>query len=74
VLERKMTWALDTALAAALIAVTIAGVGLVTASSAAANACGASCRSAYNQCRMQTKGSSACESQFTQCMQSCIRK
>ena len=65
-----MTWAL----AAALIAATITAAGIVTIGPAAANACGSNCRSAYNQCRMQTKGSSACESQFTSCMQGCIRK
>jgi hypothetical protein len=70
VLERKMTWALTAALTAAMIA----GAGIVLPAPAAANACGSNCRSAYNQCRMQTKGSSACESRFTQCMQSCINK
>ena len=73
-LERKMTWALGTALAAALMAATITGAGIVATGPAAANPCGGNCRSAYNQCRMQTKGSSACESRFTQCMQSCIKK
>ena len=68
-LERKMTWARDTALAAMLIAIT--GAAIVTAGPAAANACAANCRSAYNQCRMQTKGSSACKSQFTSCIQGC---
>lgn len=69
-LERKMTWAL----AAALIAATMTGAGIVSTGPAAANACGSDCRSAYNQCRMQTKGSSQCESQFTRCMQGCIKK
>jgi hypothetical protein len=62
-----MTWALT----AALIAATITGAAIVSSGPAAANACAANCRSAYNQCRMQTKGSSQCESQFTSCIQGC---
>ena len=73
-LERKMTWARGTALAAAFIAATITGAGIVSTGTAAANPCGSDCRSEYNQCRMQTKGSSACESRFTQCMQRCIKQ
>ncbi len=37
-------------------------------------ACTASCRSAYNECRVQTKGHPRCDAQFTSCMQSCIPK
>jgi hypothetical protein len=74
VLERKMTWARGTASAAALIAAAMTAAGIALTGPAAANACGSNCRSEYNQCRMQTKGSSACESRFTQCMQSCINK
>ena len=37
-------------------------------------ACTASCRNAYNQCRVQTKGHPQCDSQFTACMQNCIPK
>lgn len=41
---------------------------------AEAGQCGASCRNAYNQCRMSTKGSPSCEVAFTRCMQSCIKR
>ena len=33
--------------------------------------CGGSCAHAYNQCRIQTKGSPACEKQYSSCLQSC---
>jgi hypothetical protein len=36
--------------------------------------CGASCAHAYNQCRIQTKGSSSCEAQYSSCLQSCRKK
>jgi len=35
-------------------------------------ACTASCRAQYNQCRIATKGSSACDAQFAACMRRCI--
>lgn len=41
---------------------------------AQSGACTASCRNAYNQCRVQTKGHPRCDSQFTACMQNCIPK
>jgi hypothetical protein len=65
-----MMWAIT----AALIAATITGAAILSTGPAVANACGSNCRSEYNQCRIQTKGSSACESRFTQCMQRCIKK
>jgi len=65
-----MSWALATlAVAAALLA-----FGLLSIDRAAANACGAACRNAYNQCRIATKGSSSCEAAYTNCVQSCRKK
>jgi len=58
----------------AVAAALLAGFGLVSIDRAAANACGASCRNAYNQCRIATKGSSSCEAAYTNCMQSCRKK
>lgn len=62
----------DGSKAGALAAIAVAAA-LVVASvePAAADSCGASCRHAYNQCRIETKGSSACERAFTSCMQHC---
>jgi hypothetical protein len=75
-LERRMTWALMTgAMGAAVVAAALlAGVGLFPIEPVAADDCAARCRSAYNQCRIETKGSSACEGRFTSCMQGCRRK
>lgn len=70
VLERSMTWALAGAIGAAVVAT----LALVSVDRVAANDCGSSCRNAYNQCRISTKGSPSCESQFTSCMQGCIRR
>jgi hypothetical protein len=70
VLERRMTWALAIA---AIAAALLAGAGLFSTERASAESCANACRNAYNQCRIETKGSSGCESQFTQCMQSCRR-
>ena len=38
------------------------------------NACAASCRSAYNDCRIATKGSASCDAQFQACLQGCVRR
>jgi hypothetical protein len=72
VVDRKSFWALAAgAIAAALLAVS----GLVATGPAdAEGGCGESCRAAYNQCRIATKGSSACEAAFTSCMQQCIKR
>jgi hypothetical protein len=59
--------------AAVALAALVAG-GLIMSNRVSANQCGASCRNAYNQCRISTKGSPSCEAAFTACMQSCIRK
>jgi hypothetical protein len=48
----------------------LAGAALLGAQPVAAD-CGGGCRNAYNQCRIATKGSASCESQFTSCMQQC---
>jgi hypothetical protein len=71
VLERKMTWALG---AAAVAAAVLAGASIISIEPAAADGCAARCRSAYNQCRISTKGSSSCEGAFTRCMQGCRRR
>jgi hypothetical protein len=37
------------------------------------NACASSCRSAYNDCRISTKGSSSCDAQYQACLRSCVK-
>jgi hypothetical protein len=71
VLERRLTWALG---ALAVAAAVLAGAALFWIEPAAADGCAARCRSAYNQCRILTKGSSSCEGEFTRCMQGCRRR
>jgi hypothetical protein len=71
VLGRKLNWALAGAVAVITLLV---AVGFASIDRVSANQCGSSCRNAYNQCRISTKGSPSCESAFTSCMQSCIRK
>ena len=70
--DRKSLWAVaPVAAAAALLAVS----GLIATGPAdAEGGCGESCRAAYNQCRIATKGSAACEAAFTSCMQQCIKR
>jgi uncharacterized membrane protein len=70
VLERRMSWAL----AAAALAALLVGAGIVSINRASANACGAACQKAYNQCRIATKGSPSCEAKYTSCMQRCRQK
>jgi len=38
------------------------------------NACVAACRAAHNSCRIASKGSPSCDSQFQACIQSCARR
>lgn len=71
VFDSSRSWALA---AVAVAAALVAGLGLVPVEKVAADSCGAACRNAYNQCRIQTKGSQSCESQFTRCMQHCRSK
>ena len=72
VIDRRSLWALA---AGAVVAALLAGSGLVATQTAEAEGgCGESCRSAYNQCRIATKGSAACEAAFTSCMQRCIKR
>jgi hypothetical protein len=59
------------ALAAKIVAVAVLMASALILARPAAADCGSSCRNAYNQCRIATKGSASCESQFTSCMQSC---
>ena len=75
-LERRMTWAPMTwAMGAAAVAAAILlCAGLVPIDPVAADGCAARCRSAYNQCRIATKGSPACEGKFTSCMQGCRKR
>ncbi len=70
-LERRMIWALG---AVAVAAAVLVGGGVMPVDRAAADGCAAGCRSAYNQCRIATKGSSSCEAAFTRCMQSCRKR
>lgn len=63
------------AIGAALVIGLILTLGVLnSATPAEAGQCGVSCRNAYNQCRMSTKGSPSCEVAFTRCMQSCIKR
>jgi hypothetical protein len=72
VIDRRSLWALA---AVAVVAALLAVSGLVaTRPAEAEGGCGESCRSAYNQCRIATKGSSTCEATFTSCMQTCIKR
>ena len=68
-LGHKLNWALlgGLAIIGALLA-----IGIGSSDRATAGACGAGCKSAYNQCRIDNKGSPSCEIAFTRCMQSCI--
>jgi hypothetical protein len=72
VIDRRSLWALAAgAVAATLLAVS----GLIATGPAdAEGGCGEGCRSAYNQCRIATKGSPTCEAAFTSCMQQCIKR
>lgn len=38
------------------------------------NACASACRSAYNDCRIATKGSSSCDAQYQSCLQGCVKR
>jgi hypothetical protein len=58
----------------AVAAALLAGSGLLSIDKAQANACGAACRNAYNQCRIATKGAPSCEAQYTNCVQRCRKK
>jgi hypothetical protein len=72
VIDRRSLWALA---AGAVAGALLAGLSLMATNSAEAEGgCGESCRAAYNQCRIATKGSSACEAAFTGCMQRCIKR
>ena len=39
-----------------------------------ADSCVASCRAAHNQCRIATRGSSACDRKLQQCLKRCLRR
>lgn len=72
VIDRKSLWALA---AVAAVAAILAASGLIpTRPAEAEGGCGESCRAAYNQCRIATKGSATCEAAFTSCMQTCIKR
>ncbi|HWK32655.1 MAG TPA: hypothetical protein VNR51_03110 [Hyphomicrobium sp.] len=70
-LGRKLNWAVVCAVA---LTAMLFAIGLASVDRVAAGQCGGSCRNAYNQCRMSTKGSPSCEVAFTKCMQSCIKR
>jgi hypothetical protein len=69
VLGRKLNWAL---LGGFALLATLVAIGVGSSDRVAAGQCGSSCKAAYNQCRISTKGSGSCEIAFTRCMQSCI--
>lgn len=57
------------------LALALGGLGLVLAATeAGANSCQQSCRAAWNQCRIATKGSPSCDAQLQACMASCLPK
>lgn len=60
--------------AGVIIAVAVAVVAIWSgiAGTAEANSCQQSCRAAWNQCRIATKGSSSCDAQLQSCMQACL--
>jgi hypothetical protein len=72
VVDRKSLWALAAVTAAAALRA-VSGL-IATGPADAEGGCGESCRAAYNQCRIATKGSAACEAAFTSCMQQCIKR
>ena len=45
----------------------------VSCAFAQGNACASSCRSAYNDCRISTKGSSSCDAQYQACLRGCVK-
>lgn len=63
---------------ATVLPVVVAGFAAATVvlapTDACANTCQQSCRAAWNQCRIATKGSPACDAKLQACMQSCIAK
>lgn len=62
-------------MAAAVPALLLAlGLLLTGIEPASANACAASCRAQHNQCRIQTKGSPACDARLQACLQGCLKK
>ena len=52
------------------VALLVAALQLVAMPAAAD--CNAQCRQAHNQCRIATKGAPSCDSQFAQCLRSCM--
>lgn len=57
------------------LALALGGLGVVLAATeAGANSCQQSCRAAWNQCRIATKGSPSCDAQLQACMASCLPK
>jgi hypothetical protein len=63
------------ALAAALAAAMLVGpggdIGCVHAQSPT---CRSTCLASYNQCRLATKGSPACDAQYQACLQACVAR
>ncbi len=60
--------------AAALVLTLTGAVGVMQTlgtPDASANACTSACRSAYNACRVRTKGSGACENAYRACLRRC---
>ena len=59
------------ALAAGAVAAAFLAAVMFFGPAEAEGGCGASCAHAYNQCRIQTKGSASCEKQYSSCLQGC---
>lgn len=75
-MERTVALSARTKLVASLrLALALGGLSFVlVASEAGANSCQQSCRAAWNQCRIATKGSPSCDAQLQACMASCLPK
>lgn len=75
-MERTVAPRARTKLVASLrLAIVAGGLGLaLAATEAGANSCQQSCRAAWNQCRIATKGSPSCDAQLQACMASCLPK
>lgn len=62
-------------IAAALLAAFAVAGGLAgdsTCVQAQSSSCRSTCLAQYNQCRISTKGSPACDQQYQACLQGCV--
>lgn len=68
-MHRRLIWPGIVALALSGAA---AGAGFETSLVIAQDSCTSSCRAQWNQCRIATKGSPACDAQLQACMRGCL--